>query len=127
MSGRIMVTPEELQAASSQFNSRPAELEQMLQSVQSQIESLRSTWQGPAANKSLVLGAWSSRRQHPSARFQFFKRRENCQWQHLATARTVSMGLQSACAKKTIHAKDYTPRTCNRRYRRKMEQGWSPQ
>lgn len=60
MSGRIMVTPEELQAASSQFNSRAAELEQMLQSVQSQIESLRSTWQGQAAtNFDALMAQWT--------------------------------------------------------------------
>ncbi|HJT57917.1 MAG TPA: WXG100 family type VII secretion target [Ktedonobacteraceae bacterium] len=60
MSGRIMVTPEELQAASSQFNARAADLEQMLQSVQSQIESLRSTWQGQAAaNFDALMAQWT--------------------------------------------------------------------
>ncbi|HLH60119.1 MAG TPA: WXG100 family type VII secretion target [Ktedonobacteraceae bacterium] len=60
MSGRIMVTPEELQQASSQFNAKAAELEQMLQSVQSQIESLRSTWQGQAAaNFDALMAQWT--------------------------------------------------------------------
>jgi early secretory antigenic target protein ESAT-6 len=60
MSGRIMVTPEELQQTSSQFNAKAAELEQMLQSVQSQIESLRSTWQGQAAaNFDALMAQWT--------------------------------------------------------------------
>jgi WXG100 family type VII secretion target len=55
-----MVTPEELQQASSQFNAKAAELEQMLQSVQSQIESLRSTWQGQAAaNFDALMAQWT--------------------------------------------------------------------
>ncbi len=59
--GHITVTPEELQAAASQFNARASELEQMLQSIQSQIESLRSTWQGQAASQfDALMSQWTT-------------------------------------------------------------------
>jgi WXG100 family type VII secretion target len=45
----IQVNLGELQAASSKFNANASELEQLLQRVQGQIESLSSTWQGRAA------------------------------------------------------------------------------
>ncbi len=58
---RILVTPEELQAASAQFNNKVAELEQLLQQVQSQIQSLGSTWQGQAANQfAMLMGQWTT-------------------------------------------------------------------
>jgi early secretory antigenic target protein ESAT-6 len=46
---QIKVTVSDLQTASGQFDARAAELESLLQQVQSQIEALQSTWQGQAA------------------------------------------------------------------------------
>jgi WXG100 family type VII secretion target len=62
MSGdHILVTYEDLQIAASQFNSKAAELEQMLQQVQSQIQSLASTWQGQAASQfAALMGQWTT-------------------------------------------------------------------
>ena len=58
---QISVRPEDLQAASTQFNAKASELEQMLQSVQSQIESLRSTWVGQAAaNFEALMAQWTT-------------------------------------------------------------------
>ncbi len=58
---RILVTPEELQIASAQFNNKASELEQMLQQVQSQIQSLASTWQGQAASQfANLMGQWTT-------------------------------------------------------------------
>ena len=58
---RILVTPEELQAASAQFDGKVAELEQLLQQVQGQIESLASTWQGQAASHfATLMGQWTT-------------------------------------------------------------------
>ena len=45
----IQLSIGDLQAASSQFNTRAADLESLLSQVQSQIQSLGSTWQGQAA------------------------------------------------------------------------------
>lgn len=57
----IQVNIGDLQTASSQFNGKAAELEQLLQQVQNQIESLSSTWQGRAASDFVSLMAkWTT-------------------------------------------------------------------
>jgi WXG100 family type VII secretion target len=57
----IQVNIGDLQTASSQFNGKAAELEQLLQQVQNQIESLSSTWQGRAAADFVSLMAkWTT-------------------------------------------------------------------
>jgi WXG100 family type VII secretion target len=57
----IQVNLGDLQAASSQFNAKAAELEQLLQQVQNQIESLSSTWQGrAAADFASLMAKWTT-------------------------------------------------------------------
>jgi WXG100 family type VII secretion target len=57
----IQVNIGDLQAVSSQFNAKAAELEQLLQQVQNQIESVSSTWQGRAAADFMSLMAkWTT-------------------------------------------------------------------
>lgn len=57
----IQVSLGDLQSVSSQFNGRAAELESLLQQVQSQIESLSSTWQGQAASDfSALMAKWTT-------------------------------------------------------------------
>jgi WXG100 family type VII secretion target len=57
----IQVTVSDLQAASAQFDARATDLEQLLQLVKSQIESLQSTWQGQAASDFVALmGKWNN-------------------------------------------------------------------
>jgi WXG100 family type VII secretion target len=52
---QIKVTVSDLQSASGQFDARASDLESLLQQVQSQIESLQSTWQGQAAYEFINL------------------------------------------------------------------------
>lgn len=57
----IQVSLSDLQATSSQFNGRAAELEQLLSLVQNEIQSLSSTWQGQAASDfSALMAKWST-------------------------------------------------------------------
>jgi WXG100 family type VII secretion target len=57
----IAVSLSDLQATSSQFNGRAAELEQLLSLVQNEIQSLSSTWQGQAAaDFSTLMAKWTS-------------------------------------------------------------------
>src|SRR5947209_3609494 len=57
----IQVSVSDLQTTSAQFNGKAAELEQVLQQVQSQIESLRSYWQGQAASDfSALMAKWTT-------------------------------------------------------------------
>ncbi len=55
--GSIRVTPEEMQATAAQFANRASELESLMSQIQSQIESLSSTWQGAAASQFTELMA----------------------------------------------------------------------
>jgi len=57
----IAVSLSDLQATSSQFNGRAAELEQLLSLVQNEIQSLSSTWQGQAASDfSSLMAKWTT-------------------------------------------------------------------
>jgi len=57
----IAVSLSDLQATSSQFNGRAAELEQLLSLVQNEIQSLSSTWQGQAAaDFSSLMAKWTT-------------------------------------------------------------------
>src|SRR5690242_13533648 len=51
MSDRIFFQPSELNAAATRIKSQALDLNQMLQKIRTEIESLNSTWQGQAASR----------------------------------------------------------------------------
>ncbi|MBV8695422.1 MAG: WXG100 family type VII secretion target [Chloroflexi bacterium] len=58
---QIEVSISDLQSVSAQFNNKAAELEQLLSQVQSQIESVSSTWRGQAASDfANLMAKWTT-------------------------------------------------------------------
>lgn len=57
----IAVSLSDLQTASSQFNGRAGDLEQLLTSIQNEIQSLSSTWQGQAQTDfASLMAKWTT-------------------------------------------------------------------
>jgi WXG100 family type VII secretion target len=60
MSG-FTVTPEEMRVAANKFSQESQNINQTLQSIKGQIENLRSTWKGSAANNfEALMAQWTT-------------------------------------------------------------------
>ena len=55
MADRITITPSELRDASSQFNTKADEIEQILNDLKSLVDNLESTWDGAAQDQFFIM------------------------------------------------------------------------
>lgn len=55
MADRITITPEELRTASSNFESKAGELEELLNYLKTQVENLEQTWDGAAQDQFFIM------------------------------------------------------------------------